>query len=169
MMTHSDDHRTDATPRGGPTSDSGDFADASYRDEPFADMPPPAGDRHDTGPEPQTGDSRMLGLAAHLSAFAAFAGIPSFIGPLALWLLYRDKDDFVADQAREALNFNLSLLIYGAGAVLATILTIGIALIVIVPGIIVAAVGWLVLTVLAAVQAADGRAYRYPLTLRLVR
>lgn len=113
-------------------------------------------------------ESRNLAMVAHLSAFAAFAGIPSFVGPLAIWLWQRDTDPFVADQAKEALNFNLSLLIYAGAAVLLTIVTFGIGLLVVVPGVVVGVVGWLVLSVLAGVRASEGHRYRYPLTLRLV-
>lgn len=113
-------------------------------------------------------DSRNLGVAAHLSAFVGLAGIPSFVGPLVVWLLHRDRDPFVAEQARQALNFNLSLLIYAGAAVALSVVTIGLGLIVTVPAAIVGAIAWLVLTVMAAMRAADGERYRYPLTLDLV-
>ncbi len=127
-------------------------------------------DSVDSGPTTATPstDSRNLGVVAHLSALVALAGVPSFIGPLVVWVLQRDRDPFVAEQAREALNFNLSLLVYAGAAVAVSILTIGLGLLVVIPAAIVAALAWLVLTVLAAVRAAEGKTYRYPLTLRLV-
>lgn len=123
--------------------------------------PPPA-----AGP---SADSRNLAALTHLSALVGLAGVPSFIGPLAVWLWQRDRDPFVVEQAREALNFNLSILIYVAGGIALSILTIGLGLLVVVPAAVVGAVAWLVLTVMAAIRAADGRPYRYPLTLQLVR
>jgi uncharacterized Tic20 family protein len=119
-------------------------------------------------PEQPSSDSRNLAAIAHLSAFTAFFGIPSFIGPLVVWVLVKDRDAFVAEEAREALNFNLSVLLYVVVAIVAMIATLGLGLIVIIPAALVAAPAWLVLTVLAAVRAADGRPYRYPLTMRLV-
>ena len=126
-------------------------------------LPPPT-----TGGPTPSADSRNLAVVAHLSALIGLAGVPSFIGPLVVWLLHRDRDPWVAEQAREALNFNLSLLVYAGAALALTILTVGLGLLVVVPTAIVAAAGWLVATVLAAVRAADGERYRYPLTLQLI-
>jgi uncharacterized protein len=120
-------------------------------------------------PEAPSSDSRNVAMLAHLSSLVAFAGVPSLIGPLVLWLLHRDRDSFAADAAREALNFNLSLLLYAALATVGVIATIGLGLIVVVPAAILAAVAWLVLTVVAAAHAGGGETYRYPLTLRLVQ
>jgi hypothetical protein len=126
------------------------------------------------GPPPITGastpsaDSRNLAVVAHLSGLVGQAGVPSFIGPLVVWLLHRDRDPWVADQARDALNFNLSLLVYAGAALALTILTVGLGLLVVIPVAVVAAAGWLVATVLAAIRAADGGRYRYPLTLQLI-
>lgn len=114
-------------------------------------------------------DRRDLGAIAHLSAFVAVAGVPSFVGPLVVWLVHRDRDRWVAEQARDALNFNLSLLIYAGAALLLSLVTIGLGLLVTVPAAIAAAIAWLVLTVLAALRAAEGERYRYPLTLELIR
>lgn len=127
--------------------------------------PPPPDER---GLPVVTTDSRNLAVMAHLSALVAFVSIPSFVGPLVVWLLKRD-DPFVEDQAREALNFNLSILIYAAAALALTILTVGLALLVVIPAAVVAVLAWLVLVIVAAVRAADGVPYRYPVTLRLIR
>lgn len=146
MMTTADEERTHVPP----PSDT--IADQASGDTPTA----------------VATDSRNLGALAHLSGFVTFAGVPGFIGPLIVWLLQRDHDEFVAEQAREALNFNLSLLLYVAAGVAISILTIGLGLVLVVPAAIVGAVAWLALTVVAALRAADGRTYRYPLTLRFV-
>lgn len=153
------DERTIDAGADGPTAPG---AGAWPGSEPGDVWSPPAPD-----PTPSA-DTRNLGAVAHLSAFVGLAGVPSFIGPLVVWLLHRERDPWVAEQAREALNFNLSVLIYAGGALALTILTIGLGLLVVVPAALVAAVGWLVVTVLAAIRAADGEIYRYPLTLRLV-
>lgn len=166
MMTEAEDQRRTSA-AGADAIEHGPLGPppAALTDEP--PRPP-----HGSGPSPETpglsSDSRNLAAIAHLSAFAAFAGVPSFIGPFVVWLLLKDRDPFVAGEAREALNFNLSLLIYAAAAIVVMIFTLGLGLIVIVPVALVAIPAWLVLTVLAAVSAADGRPYRYPLTLRVV-
>ena len=81
------------------------------RDGGFPVPPPPAG---------PSADSRNLAALTHLSALVGLAGVPSFIGPLAVWLWQRDRDPYVVEQAREALNFNLSILIYVIGGFLPT-------------------------------------------------
>jgi uncharacterized protein len=115
---------------------------------------------------------RNWALAAHLSAFVGSFVALAFVGPLIVWLLRREADEFSARHAREALNFNLTVLLVvvvgGVAVVPLAILTIGLILIpfAIVAGII--GIGWIVLTIVAAVKGAEGSDYRYPLTIRFV-
>lgn len=117
---------------------------------------------------------RNWAVMAHLSALAALLlGLPlTFLGPLVLWLVVQDRDEFTRDQAAEALNFNLSWLIYGvvlvAGGLVLALITFGLALIPVVLAGVALAVAWLVLVVMAAVRASAGEAYRYPLTIRFL-
>ena len=106
-------------------------------------------------------ESRNLGTLAHLSAFVTFVGIPSFLGPLAVWLFKRD-DPYVEAQAKEALNFNLSFLLYGFVATVSIILLVGLLAL---PAVLVT---WFVLVIVASMAAGRGEAYRYPLTIRFV-
>jgi uncharacterized protein len=119
-----------------------------------------------TGPD---SDSRNLALLGHLSAFVMFVGIPSVVGPLVVWLIKRDQDPYVAAHALEALNFNLSLWLYGLVATILAVFTLGLALILIIPLGAVVAVAWFILVIVAAMRASQGEQYRYPLTLRLIR
>ena len=132
---------------------------------------------------------RQWAAAAHLSALLLalvtswLAGAAGIVGAGVVYLLKRDSSPFVAEHAREALNFNLSMLLYALVAVAigvvlvgATVLTLGIGLILTAPAGIVLllvaaaiAVTWLVCSLLATVKAWNGEPYRYPLTLRLVR
>ncbi|HSM80541.1 MAG TPA: DUF4870 domain-containing protein [Nodosilinea sp.] len=109
-------------------------------------------------------ESRMWAMLAHLSALSGFI-VPfgNIIGPLLIWLIKRDEMSFVNDQAKEALNFNISMTIYMAIAGVLIFVLIGI------PILIVLAIAWLVLAIMAAVKANEGTVYRYPLTLRLVK
>jgi uncharacterized Tic20 family protein len=120
------------------------------------------------GPENARDDSRNFALAAHLSALAAiFIGFP-FVGPLVIYLTKKD-DPFVRQHAAEALNFNLSVMLYGAVLAIA-----GLLLLVVVVGILVwlllipLGIVWLVLLCIAATKAGQGQPYRYPLTIRFV-
>jgi uncharacterized Tic20 family protein len=107
---------------------------------------------------------RNVAVAAHLSTLAGLV-VPfgSVIGPLAVWLTRRDRDPFIDDAGREALNFGISIAIYGAVVLVATLMLVGIPLLV------VGVIAWVVLASLAAVKASQGQIYRYPLTLRLIR
>ena len=106
-------------------------------------------------------DSRNLAMLSHLSAFVAFVGIPSLVGPLVVWLLNRD-DPYVEAQAKEALNFNISFFLYGLVAAISIILLVGIVAL---PAVVVT---WFVLVIVASVKAANGESYRYPFTIRFV-
>jgi uncharacterized protein len=107
---------------------------------------------------------RNTAVAAHLSTFAGLV-VPfgSVIGPLAVWLTRRDRDPFIDQAGREALNFGISIAVYGLVALVAALMLVGI------PLLIVGVIAWVVLASLAAVKASQGQAYRYPLTMRLVR
>ncbi len=96
-------------------------------------------------------------------------GIPAFVGPLVIWLVKRREDGFASAHALEALNFNLSVLIYVAGFVLFGIVTLGLGFILFPIALIGGIVAWFSLTIVGAVRASNGDPFRYPLTLRLVK
>jgi uncharacterized Tic20 family protein len=105
-------------------------------------------------------DQRTMALAAHL--LGIFTG---FIGALIIWLI--NKDDagkaFVTDQAKEALNFQITVAIAMVICMILTIVVIGAILMPIV-GLV-----SLVFCIIAAVKANNGEAYRYPFALRLIK
>ena len=111
-----------------------------------------------------TKDDRTWGMAVHLSAFAGhlfpFAHI---IAPLVVWQLKKDTSAFVDDQGKEAVNAQISVTIYAAVAIALCFVLIGIPLL---AGLYVANV---VLVIVAAMAANEGKAYRYPFILRLVK
>ncbi|MQB02242.1 MAG: DUF4870 domain-containing protein [Actinobacteria bacterium] len=132
----------------------------------------PSSDQHAPYPGAgPTGESRNWGLAAHLTALAGavMGGLPAFLGPLIIWLLRRDQGDaFAAEHARNALNFNLSVLVYVIAGVVLTVVTLGLALLVLLPALAIAFVAYFVVTVKAAVAASQGRPFRYPLAIPFV-
>jgi uncharacterized Tic20 family protein len=107
---------------------------------------------------------RNTAMVAHLSSFAGLI-VPfgSVIGPLAVWLTRRDRDPFIDQAGREALNFGISIAIYGSVLLVAALMLVGI------PLLIVGVIAWVVLASLAAAKASQGETYRYPLTMRFVR
>lgn len=85
------------------------------------------------------------------------------MGPLVVWSLKRESSAFVADQAKEALNFQICMTIYFAVAGVLCLLLIGFVLL------FVGAVYDVVIVVKAAMSANRGERYRYPMTVRFVR
>ena len=83
---------------------------------PSTPAPPPARDRPRRArwPRPRT---RATGpRLAHLSALIGLLVGFNFVGPLVVYLIKRDDDPYVRDQAAEALNFNLSVFLYAVVA-----------------------------------------------------
>jgi len=117
---------------------------------------------------PISKDERLWAMIAHLSAFAMYAtGIGHILGPLIIWLWKRDGNPFVAEQAREALNFQISFTIYVAAAVALCLTVVG--LVIGVPALWALPVFQIVCIIIAAIKANDGVHFRYPLTLRLIK
>ena len=112
-----------------------------------------------------TENERTWGMLAHLSALTGLvlplAGI--VIGPLVVWLARRDDSEFVAAHAKEALNFNISVLLGALACMLLMLVFIGFLL-----GTALF-IAWLVMTLIAAIKASEGHPYRYPFSLRLVK
>ena len=79
-----------------------------------------------------------------------------------------NQSPFVRKHAVESLNFQISLLIYSAAAILFSIVTFGLGLIIVIPLGLAAIVAALVFLIQASIKAANGEDYRYPLTLRFV-
>jgi len=114
------------------------------------------------GPGDTRDDTRTYGLAAHLSALlSVFVGVP-FAGPL-LFLLVKKDEPFVRAHAAEALNFNLSVTLFAVVLVIGGVLLVTVWL-----ALVPLALGWFVLTCIAASKAGRGETYRYPLTIRFV-
>lgn len=120
---------------------------------------------------PDAAESRNWAMAVHLTALAGafIGGIGAWVGPLVIWLLRRDSDPFAAEHAREGLNFNITVVIGIAAAFLATILTLGLGLFILIPLGVVFGVMWLVWTIQATVAASRGEHYRYPISIRMIR
>lgn len=105
-----------------------------------------------------TQDDKTLAILTHLSGIFF-----SIIVPLVVWLVSKDTKPWLTDQSKEALNFQITVLIgYMISSVLMMVL-IGFVLFLIV---------WavsIILCIVAAVRVSQGAAFRYPLTLRLVK
>lgn len=109
------------------------------------------------GPAP-TKDDQMMGMLAHL--LSIFLG---FLGPLIIWLIKKDQSQFVDDQGKEALNFQLVMLI--ALLVGGATICLGIGLI-IMPAVWVCTI---IFGIMGALEANKGVAYRYPFNIRFIK
>jgi uncharacterized protein len=114
-------------------------------------------------------DQRMWGMLAHVSGLVTSLIGLSFLGPLVVYLLYKDRGEFVRRQSAEALNFQILLNIVVVATAILSILTLGLALLVVIPLWIVLGIAALVFMIVAAVKANAGEDYRYPVNWRLVR
>lgn len=154
-----------------PSADQPPATAASYPPPPVAGYQPPsspaaAGYDQSTGQPvgPTAGqgqlnqnDERMWAMLSHLGGI-----LLGFIAPLIVWMVYRERSAFVGDQAREALNFQITLLIgYVVSAVL-TFVVIGM-----VTGLVIWVAG-IILSIIAGLAAQKGQQYRYPFALRLI-
>ena len=123
-----------------------------------------------SGAEPSA-EERTWALVAHAGGPVGLllsAGLLGFVVPLVVWLAKRDKSAFVEDQGREALNFQITLFLLHALCWLFVFATLGLGVIVALPIFAVLWVVELVLGIVAALQAYDGRKYRYPFAMRLI-
>ena len=118
--------------------------------------PPPAGT--------PSNDEKQWALFAHLSALIGYI-IPfgSIIGPLIIWQVKKNEMPFVDDQGKDALNFQITMVIAAIVCIVLMLVLIGFLLIWIV-GIL-----DLIFIVIAAIAANNGQAYRYPFNLRLIK
>lgn len=108
------------------------------------------------GPRPGSDDT-TLAMLAHLLGLLTW-----FVGPLVVYLAKKDEAPYVRDQAAEALNFQLTLVIgYVVSWILAFVL-IGFILMFVVW------IGSIIFTIIAAIAANRGENYRYPMNIRFV-
>lgn len=102
-----------------------------------------------------TSDEKTMALLAHVLTIVTW-----LIAPLIIYLLKKDESAFITAHAKESLNFQISITIY---CIVLFITIVGIFLL------------WLVgilsviLVIVATVKASEGKMYRYPLTIRLIK
>jgi uncharacterized Tic20 family protein len=121
-------------------------------------------------------DERNWAMAAHLCGllwvaggtgliFIPFGGLVLFtiLGPLIIWRTKGQAMPFVAEQAKESLNFQITVFLLGLLFAVLTLVLIGFFLLWIL------GVANLILVIIAAIKVSDGKPYRYPFCLRLVK
>ncbi|MFH1370911.1 MAG: DUF4870 domain-containing protein [Planctomycetota bacterium] len=121
----------------------------------------------------QRKDARIWSTLCHISGLVGFV-IPvagCIIGPLIVWLFKKNSNPFVNYNGKESMNFQISMLIYGAIAFLLNfvqIFDVGVRLIGLILLLVVSIID-IILVFIAAIKAGKGEAYRYPLTIRFIK
>ena len=107
---------------------------------------------------------RNFGMLCHLAALAGFI-IPfgNIIGPLVLWLMKKDESEFVNNQGKESLNFQITVTILAIVSGILIIVVVGIILLILV------GIFSLVMIIIASIKASEGEKYRYPFSIRLIQ
>jgi uncharacterized protein len=110
-------------------------------------------------------DVRTWCVLCHASALLGifFHFLGHILGPLAVWLIKRGDSPEIDAYGKESLNFQISMLIYDAIAVILCIILIGIPILIAL---------WVmntVLVIIASVKAGEGKFYQYPFTIRLIK
>ena len=121
-------------------------------------------------------DERNWAMAAHPCGLLWLLGGPGLIflpfgslvlftilGPLIIWRTKGQTMPFVAEQAKESLNFQISVFLLGLVFVVLAFVLIGFVLLWLL------GVANLILVIIAAIQVSSGKPYRYPFCLRLVK
>jgi uncharacterized Tic20 family protein len=105
-----------------------------------------------------------LGMFCHLLSFAGLLfPLGHILGPLILWLMKKDDSPAVAYHGKEAVNFQISVTIYMLISIILMFIFIGIPLFFIL------LLMQFILIIVATINAADGKLFRYPLTLRFIK
>ncbi len=110
-------------------------------------------------------DVRTWNVLCHATALAGFfvpwAG--HILGPLIVWLAKRGDSPEIDEHGKESLNFQISMLIYNVIAGLLCLVLVGFIILAILH------ILNLVLVIVASIQASEGKFYRYPITIRLIK
>ena len=117
-------------------------------------------------PTPSTSsDVRTWCVMCHASALLGlfFHFLGHIFGPLVVWLIKRGDSPEIDAHGKESLNFQISMLIYDVIAFILFIVFIGIPILIAL---------WIlntVLVIIASIRASEGKFFRYPMTIRLIK
>jgi uncharacterized Tic20 family protein len=108
-------------------------------------------------------EDRTWGILTHAAALVGFI-VPfgNVLGPLLVWAIKKEDSQFVDDNGKRALNFQITWTVLLVVAALLVVVGIGLLVVPLL------AIAWLILVILAIVRASDEQVYDYPLTLDLI-
>ena len=109
-------------------------------------------------------DERTWAMLSHFSVLCMFIfPFGNILAPLIIWLIKKEEMSFVENQAKEVLNFQISMTIYLLISGILCFILIGI------PFVIGLGIFNVIITIIAGIKANDGKSYRYPINLRLIK
>ena len=112
----------------------------------------------------QDPNARKWASLCHIVALSGLIGngVGFVLGPLVVWLIKKDEFPFVEEQGKEAINFQITMIIAAVISLILTMVVIGLFLMIAV-GIVM-----VVFPIIAAVRTSKGEHYKYPFTIRFL-
>lgn len=117
------------------------------------------GGGYSTQPALSDSDQRMWATLSHILPIIGL----SFLVPLVVWLVFKGRGQYLEEHAKEALNFQITLVIAAIAISIISVITLGLGTI-----LYLAFIPALVFMILAAVAANRGEMYRYPVNIRII-
>ncbi|MGD9079714.1 MAG: DUF4870 domain-containing protein [Desulfobacterales bacterium] len=109
-------------------------------------------------------EERQWAMFAHIGTFSSmFVPLGNIIAPIVIWQMKKHESEFVVEQAKESLNFQITLFIYALISFLLVFIIIGFFLI------FALVIFGLIMVIIGGIKANDGEDFRYPMTLRLLK
>lgn len=105
-----------------------------------------------------TSDEKTMAILSHILTI-----VSSFIAPLIIYLLKKDESAYVAEHAKESLNFQITLFILYIVSFILVFVLVGILLLWLLP------IAGLILVIIATIKASENKMYRYPFNFRLIK
>ena len=112
----------------------------------------------------QNPDARKWASLCHIVALSGLIGngVGFVLGPLVVWLIKKDEYSFVEEQGKEAINFQITMIIAAVVSGILTIVVVGFFLLVAV------GIAMIAFPIVAAVKTSKGEPYKYPFTIRFI-
>ncbi|MCA1029662.1 DUF4870 domain-containing protein [Bacillus timonensis] len=111
-----------------------------------------------------TSDDRLWGMLSHIGAFlGCFIPFGNVLAPLVVYFMKKETSPYVTEHAKESLNFQISVTIYGIISGILALVFIGFFLL------LALGIFALVVMILAGIKANEGKMYRYPLCIRFIK
>ncbi len=114
--------------------------------------------QEETPATPPTPDEKTMGILSHILCI-----VGGFIAPLIIYLIKKDESVYIREQAKEALNFQLTMLICYIISWILIFVLIGLLLVFLV------LICNLVFIIIATIKASEGKLYKYPINFRFIK